>query len=98
MFAAICSFIQIMCLIFLLNVLLVSSFKFSNYVFSSVDVPSRRWSAKSRSLGIFQGAQVVRGADWTWGNQDGMYFSELLIVKGVILLDHHTAGLQTAMF
>ncbi len=30
-----------------------------------------RWSAKCTSLGIFQGARVVRGADWRWANQDG---------------------------
>ncbi|XP_033642423.1 E3 ubiquitin-protein ligase MIB2-like [Asterias rubens] len=55
----------------LVFVFFVTIFGFSNDAFSSVDVPGRKWSAKCRSLGIFQGARVVRGADWKWENQDG---------------------------
>ena len=28
-------------------------------------------STKIRSQGILDGARVVRGPDWDWGNQDG---------------------------
>ncbi|XP_038061660.1 E3 ubiquitin-protein ligase MIB2-like [Patiria miniata] len=36
-----------------------------------VEVPCRSGATKCRSLGIFPGAQVVRGPDWEWEDQDG---------------------------
>ena len=31
-------------------------------------------STKTQSFGIFAGAKVIRGPDWDWGNQDGLFF------------------------
>lgn len=36
-----------------------------------VAVPKRSSSVKIRALGIFKGAKVKRGVDWSYGNQDG---------------------------
>ena len=42
------------------------------FMFSfSVDVPCRAGATKWRALGLFPGAQAIRGPDWTWGDQDG---------------------------
>ena len=30
-------------------------------------------STKVQSQGLIDGARVVRGPDWEWGNQDGMF-------------------------
>ncbi|XP_033763370.1 E3 ubiquitin-protein ligase MIB2-like [Pecten maximus] len=38
---------------------------------TGVNVPKRFNSIKQRSLGIFPGAIVVRGTDWSWAEQDG---------------------------
>jgi len=37
----------------------------------SKDVPAREQSAKMEISGLFAGARVVRGMDWSWGDQDG---------------------------
>jgi E3 ubiquitin-protein ligase mind-bomb len=36
-----------------------------------IEVPAREKSTKTDVKGIFMGARVVRGVDWSWGNQDG---------------------------
>ena len=36
-------------------------------------VPSRARSLRIEARGIFLGAEVVRGHDWRWGNQDGKW-------------------------
>ena len=36
-----------------------------------VSIESRRKSKKISSRGIFPGARVVRGVDWSWEDQDG---------------------------
>ena len=41
--------------------------------FFSHEVPKRANSKKIEVKGIFSNARVVRGPDWDWGNQDGMY-------------------------
>ena len=38
-----------------------------------VNVPARSRSASVEVRGIFPGAKVVRGHDWKWKDQDGMY-------------------------
>ena len=35
-------------------------------------VKARYYSRKLSAMGTFYGAEVVRGADWQWANQDGM--------------------------
>ena len=40
----------------------------------SVKVGRRSKAVKVEAQGIFVGAVVVRGPDWDWGDQDGMYY------------------------
>jgi len=35
------------------------------------EVPPREQSTKLEIKGLFVGARVVRGIDWSWGDQDG---------------------------
>ncbi|NXU55682.1 MIB2 ligase, partial [Turnix velox] len=44
---------------------------FSAVLFSSVLVSPRQNLTRITLKGTFQGAKVVRGPDWEWGNQDG---------------------------
>ena len=39
--------------------------------FNRVYVGRRLGKSKAEAKGIFRGAQVTRGPDWDWGNQDG---------------------------
>ena len=39
--------------------------------FCRVEVSPRKGCRKVEAIGIFPGATVVRGRDWSWGNQDG---------------------------
>lgn len=43
----------------------------------SVKVGRRSKAVKVEAKGIFVGAVVVRGPDWDWGDQDGMYYCRL---------------------
>ena len=36
-------------------------------------IPSRARSLRIEARGIFPGAEVVRGHNWRWGNQDGKW-------------------------
>ena len=36
-------------------------------------IPPRALSKRLQARGMFPGAHIVRGHDWRWGNQDGMY-------------------------
>jgi len=35
------------------------------------EVPPREQSTKMEIMGLFAGARVVRGMDWSWADQDG---------------------------
>lgn len=49
-----------------------NSFLSSDFVFFSRVLVSPRQNLTRITLkGTFQGAKVVRGPDWEWGNQDG---------------------------
>lgn len=46
--------------------------KLATYViFYRTRLRSRYCTARVMARGIFEGAEVVRGPDWKWGNQDG---------------------------
>lgn len=38
-----------------------------------VEVPHRSGARRIMSIGMFPSAEVARGHDWLWGDQDGMY-------------------------
>jgi hypothetical protein len=42
-------------------------------LFVRVKVPKRSTSQRMRALGLFPGAVVVRGKDWSYGTQDGNF-------------------------
>lgn len=48
-----------------------NSFLSSDFVSSRVLVSPRQNLTRITLKGTFQGAKVVRGPDWEWGNQDG---------------------------
>jgi len=49
-----------------------------------VYVGRRHGKSKVEAKGIFHGAQVMRGPDWDWGNQDGgeQSVGQVLEVRG----------------
>ena len=51
---------------------------------SRIYVGRRLGKSKVEAKGIFRGAQVMRGPDWDWGNQDGQEGSigQVLEVRG----------------
>ena len=51
-------------------------------------MPARKNSPRLMSEGIFPNAEVVRGHDWLWGDQDGMY------VISYICISHSTVVLH----
>ena len=61
-----------------------------------VNVPARSRSTSVEVKGIFPGAKVIRGHDWKWKDQDGMYMytswtAQLCII---ILYSHVEADLH----
>ena len=42
---------------------------------------SRHETSRVTVRGIFRGACVTRGADWTWGNQDGKLDANILYIE-----------------
>jgi hypothetical protein len=44
----------------------------------SCSVPKRQLSSRLKLYGIFEDAQVTRGIDWRWENQDGASSSTLI--------------------
>jgi E3 ubiquitin-protein ligase mind-bomb len=49
-----------------------------------VKVSKRVDSPRLKAQGIFKGAQVVRGKDWLWGDQDGGNgnIGEVVLIRG----------------
>ena len=47
-------------------------------------MPKRQGAVKLQMKGIFVSAKVVRGPDWDWGNQDGMF--QLFYYKVSVIL------------
>ncbi|XP_017770647.1 PREDICTED: E3 ubiquitin-protein ligase MIB2 [Nicrophorus vespilloides] len=45
--------------------------RFDSATSSGVDLPVRRNAMQGELYGIFEGAKVVRGFNWEWGDQDG---------------------------
>ena len=39
----------------------------------SIRVPARSGERRVQAKGIFTGAKVLRGSDWSYGDQDGNY-------------------------
>ena len=39
-----------------------------------VEIPPRSGARRVMSIGMFPYAEVARGHDWLWGDQDGMYW------------------------
>ena len=44
------------------------------FPFYRVKLPSRKGASRIMATGMFPDAEVVRGHDWIWGNQDGIKF------------------------
>ena len=53
-----------------MNNILVYSL-FVAHFFNRVRLPMRGTSTRLVAKGLFKGAEVVRGYDWLWGDQDG---------------------------
>jgi len=58
-------------------------------VFSRLPVPPRSDSHKVEAMGIYEGATIVRGPDWRWGDQDGKLwlkkYASFLVCCDIIL-------------
>jgi len=52
---------------------LLKRMKQDQIIFARVTVPKRSTSQRMRALGLFPGAVVVRGKDWSYGTQDGNF-------------------------
>ena len=57
--------------------------------------PYRRGARSVESKGIFPGASVVRGHDWSWGQQDGQFSS--LSHSALLTLTREPSGAEVAL-